>query len=197
MEVVVALTAMLMAAFLGEFAVAAPEDGERKAEQMVLFDFTASDAPWRIIDDGVMGGTSQGAWRVADGKGVFAGNLSLENNGGFSSVRSQSIDVDCTGGTAFRIRVKGDGRCYQFRVRTTEAFDGPIYRLHFDTIEDEWKEIELPLADFEASFRGRVLTGRPPLAGKDVVTVGFLLADKKAGPFRLEVDWIAMVKPSD
>lgn len=167
------------------------------AKAVTLFDFESDGEDWRIIDDGVMGGRSQGNWRVESAVGVFAGALSLENNGGFSSVRSQALRTPCGGATAFKLRVKGDGRRYQFRVRTTDAFDGPSYRLEFDTKAGEWTEIELPLADFVPSFRGRELTGQPPLTGDAVVTVGFLLADKRAGEFRLEVDWIRAILPRD
>lgn len=166
--------------------------GGAQMKMLVSFEETGQD--WRVIDDGVMGGRSQGSWRVEGGRGVFAGTLSLENNGGFSSVRSTPLTASCDGATAFCIRVRGDGRRYQFRVRTNKDFDGASYRSHFETVKDEWLEVELPLRAFEASFRGRVLLDYPPLAAEDVVTVGFLLADKQAGPFRLEVEWIGLLE---
>ncbi len=156
----------------------------------VLFNFEGDGRRWRVIDDGVMGGLSEGTWAVSQGLGVFSGMLSLENNGGFSSVRSDGVGPSCSGVTSFLIRVKGDGRSYQFRVRDSMAFDGASYRMTFDTEAGVWQEIVLPLEGFEASFRGRVLGDYPALAGEKVTTVGFLLADKQPGLFRLEVDWI-------
>jgi NADH dehydrogenase [ubiquinone] 1 alpha subcomplex assembly factor 1 len=43
------------------------------------------------------------------------------------------------------------------------------------------------------TFRGRVLSGEPPLDPAKVTSVGFLIADKQDGPFRLEVAWIKTV----
>ena len=163
---------------------------ESEMSMKSLFAFGNEEPAWRIIDDGVMGGLSRGEWMTAEGIGVFQGTLSLENNGGFSSVRSAPLAEAPGGATAFRLRVKGDGRTYQFRARTDANFDGVSYRAEFATRKGEWQEIMLPLADFAAVFRGRVLKDLPPLTGKEVVTVGFLLGDKVAGEFRLEVDWI-------
>ena len=56
----------------------------------LIFDFTTqSDIKnWNVIDDIVMGGKSSGSFKLnTDGYGVFKGNVSLENNGGFSSVK--------------------------------------------------------------------------------------------------------------
>jgi monofunctional biosynthetic peptidoglycan transglycosylase len=56
----------------------------------IVFDFsTASHAAgWQIVNDAVMGGVSDGEFRLAKGVAIFSGNISLENNGGFASVRS-------------------------------------------------------------------------------------------------------------
>jgi hypothetical protein len=44
---------------------------------------------WRIVNDGVMGGLSTSNVRINDeGKISFSGNVSLDNNGGFASLRS-------------------------------------------------------------------------------------------------------------
>lgn len=61
-----------------------------------LFNFTSSTdiKTWYIVDDVVMGGRSSGTFTLnEDGHGVFAGNVSLENNGGFSSVRDRKSVV--------------------------------------------------------------------------------------------------------
>ena len=43
---------------------------------------------WNIINDGVMGGLSEGKTWTTDDSVTFQGTVSLENNGGFSSYRS-------------------------------------------------------------------------------------------------------------
>jgi monofunctional biosynthetic peptidoglycan transglycosylase len=157
-----------------------------------IIEFTGDTAPWIIIDDGVMGGCSRGSWCVEGGKGVFSGDLSLENNGGFSSVRSSPISAISTAVTGVRTRVRGDGRGYQIRIRPDRNFDGVSYRAKFETRADEWQVINLDLTQFEAVYRGAVLNDYPALTGDRLTTVGFLLADKRSGSFRLEVDWFAL-----
>ncbi|HQV34897.1 MAG TPA: CIA30 family protein, partial [Flavobacterium sp.] len=86
----------------------------------LIYDFNKNSSPkdWRTIDDGVMGGLSQGKFSIdADGNGVFEGAVSLENNGGFSSVRYQSDKIKVTKVSKVRIRLKGDGKEYQFRIK--------------------------------------------------------------------------------
>ena len=57
---------------------------------MILFDFNIKSdiSNWKVVDDVVMGGRSNGNFELnKNGYGVFSGNVSLENNGGFSSLR--------------------------------------------------------------------------------------------------------------
>lgn len=166
-----------------------------KAETL-LFDFTATTnrSPWQIVNDDVMGGVSTSHWESASSSAVFQGNLSLDNNGGFASVRSSPLTQDLTGVEAFAIRVRGDGRRYKFTVRTDRSVDTVLYQTTFETQPGEWKEHLLPLKEFLPTFRGRVLTGEPPLDPARVASVGFLISDKQAGPFRLETAWIKVTK---
>jgi len=162
------------------------------AAEKTLFNFqTATNATvWQVVNDDVMGGVSSGSFRLTNGMAVFQGEVSLENNGGFASVRSLPARHDLGGADAFVVRVRGDGRLYKFTARTDVSFDGAIYRCDFATKNGVWEEHRLPLKDFVASFRGRVLTDVPPLNPAKVSSVGFLISDQQAGPFRLEVAWI-------
>jgi hypothetical protein len=92
-----------------------------------LMEFKESDADWRIINDTVMGGMSSSRFRILKGLAVFEGQVSLENNGGFASVRSQPGNDDLSKTRGLLLRVRGDGKSYSFRLRTTEAFDGISY----------------------------------------------------------------------
>ena len=76
--------------------------------------------PWRTVNDGVMGGVSQGQMVAIDSGLRFQGRLSLENNGGFASTR-RLFGGDLAGAGGVRLRVKGDGRRYQFRVRPLKS----------------------------------------------------------------------------
>ena len=58
----------------------------------MTFDFgtknSAASRDWRVINDGVMGGLSQGRALLTEESILFEGEISLENNGGFSSLKS-------------------------------------------------------------------------------------------------------------
>lgn len=157
-----------------------------------LFDFSAATnaSAWQIVNDDVMGGVSTSSFNVTNGVAVFRGEVSLKNNGGFASVRSSPARQNLAGLDAFVVRVRGDGRRYKFTVRTEAGFDTPIYQCAFTTRRGEWEEHRLPFTDFVPTFRGRVLTNMPPLDPASIVSVGFLISDNQAGPFKLEVAWI-------
>ena len=162
------------------------------AADKILFDFqTATNtAAWQVVNDDVMGGVSTSSFRLTNGAAVFQGEVSLENNGGFASVRSLPARHDLAGCDAFVIRVRGDGRRYKFTARTDRSFDSAIYQTVFTTKKGEWEEHRLPMKHFVPTFRGRVLSGEPPLDPAKVTSVGFLIADKQDGPFRLEIGWV-------
>ena len=158
----------------------------------LLFDFTQRDAfkSWRTVDDRVMGGVSRSRLFLADGFATFQGNLSLENNGGFASVRSPELDDTLEDVDKIRLKVRGDGRSYQLSIRTDRVFDGVRYRTSFETEADVWQEVVLSLEDFRPTWRGRRVPGAPELFAPDIRSFGFMVADKQAGQFRLDVEWL-------
>ncbi len=164
----------------------------------VLFDFqTADHLPWQVVNDDVMGGRSISRWLRTDGVAVFQGLVSLENNGGFASVRSLPDRHDLVGCEAFVLRVRGDGRRYKFTVRSERGVDGALYQSAFTTKRDEWEDHRLPLNGFVATYRGRVLPGEPPLNPGKVRSLGLLVSDQQEGPFRLEIAWIKATASAD
>ncbi|MEL6814719.1 MAG: CIA30 family protein [Cyanobacteria bacterium J06598_3] len=170
---------------------ARPNTKQQEGRVLTDFEEAAEGDRWRSVNDTVMGGISQSSFVVTSaGTGIFQGVTSLENNGGFSSVRRASDDVDFTGVEAIALRVKGDGRLYQLRLRTDDANGSISYRAEFATRAGEWLTVRFALADFEPVFRGRVLTDVGAIAPSDIQQIGFLIADKQSGEFTLETDWI-------
>ncbi len=166
------------------------------ASEKTVFDFQSpTSATWQVVNDDVMGGVSTSSFRITNGVAVFRGEVSLENNGGFASVRSLPARLDLGDADSFVIRVRGDGRRYKFTARMDQSFDSAIYQCAFTTKQGEWSEHALPVKDFVASFRGRVLTEVPPLNPAKVTSVGFLISDQQAGPFQLDVAWIKTLPP--
>lgn len=155
-----------------------------------LFDFGSGDSSWGSIDDRVMGGISQSRMSINEGVARFEGVVSLENNGGFASVRSPAERRDLSAFDGLVLRVRGDGNTYGVRLRTTAAFDGVSYQADIAPRAGEWIEVMLPFDAFRAVFRGRPVPGHSPLDPRRIQTVGFIIARKQAGPFLLETAWI-------
>lgn len=165
--------------------------GHMLANQSII-DFSDNDRTgWRVVNDGVMGGVSSGDIRRTDrGTGVFSGVLSLENDGGFASVRAAVGRRDLSAFAGLEIRVLGDGRSYQLRLRTDDRFDGIAYRAVFETRDDEWIMTTIPFGRFEPTFRGRTPVDAPPLDPSRIHQIGFLIADRTPGAFSLEIDFV-------
>ncbi|ALO45595.1 CIA30 family protein [Pseudohongiella spirulinae] len=162
------------------------------SETKTLIDFSdpADVAPWHAINDGVMGGRSSSAPQIANGCLRFSGSISLENNGGFASIRSQQR-LDLSHASGVLLRVLGDGRRYQFRLYTDADYQGSkvAYSVSFDTLSKRWLELPLAFKELKPVFRGRTLSG-PTFNPAAVEQIGFLLADKCEGPFHLSVAWV-------
>lgn len=81
-----------------------------------------------------MGGISRSVFeQFGPGIARFRGNVSLENFGGFASVRTPPREWDTAGATAFLLRVRGDG------------FDGIQYQQRFAAVAGEWTDVHLPV----------------------------------------------------
>ena len=152
-----------------------------------LYDFSSryNKGDWVIVNDDVMGGRSTSQFLVNDdGHAVFKGNVSLENNGGFASVRYRPEPVQLQS-YVLHIRLKGDGKKYQFRIKS-KRWDRHTYVFNFKTT-GEWETISIPLKNMYPSFRGMTLD-MPNYCAEQIAEMGFLIANYKAESFRLEID---------
>lgn len=125
-----------------------------------LLDFTGADAAkeWQAVNDGVMGGVSEGKFKITDKKTLeFFGTLSLENNGGFASVRTKAKKLGLEKGDTLVARVRGDGREYSMNLHVPKPLAAFSYRATLQTKKDEWIEVTLPLDKFVATSFGRVV----------------------------------------
>jgi len=163
----------------------------------VLFDFTGADAvkEWQSVSDSVMGGVSEGKFKITDKKMLeFFGTLSLENNGGFASVRTNAKKLGLEKGDTLIAKVRGDGREYSFNLYLDKPLMAFSYRAAIPTKKDEWIEVKLPLDKFEATSFGRVVKDAGAVKPEEVNALGFMLADKKAGAFKMEIEWIRVAR---
>lgn len=162
-------------------------------QKKMLFDFnsTADINSWKTVNDVVMGGVSTSQVVIdADGHGKFSGNVSTANNGGFASVRHQLNTLDISGHSTVKIRLKGDGKNYQFRIKKNSS-DYYSYITTFPT-SGSWQTISIPLKEMYPSFRGRKLN-MPNFKSTSLEEIAFLIANKKNEPFELLIDKIEII----
>ena len=181
------IQSMVILLIFGGMMLAADDEKDR-----VLFSFEEKNAAqqWQSVNDGVMGGRSDGSMKITDNKTMeFIGTLSLENNGGFASVRTRPSKLGLKKNDTLVARVRGDGREYTFNLYTQSRSTAFSYRTNFQTKKNEWVEVELPLDKFIATSFGQVVQNQP-LDADAISGLGILLGDKKAGTFKLELEWI-------
>ena len=158
----------------------------------VIFDFNKKSdiQDWIIIDDVVMGGKSSGTFKLnAEGVGVFQGSISLENNGGFSSLHYKFEKERIKEYTKIIIKLRGDGKKYQFRVKSNSS-DYYSYIAPFST-SGEWQEIEISLKDMYPSYRGRRLE-QSNFSSEYIEEIVFLIGNKNKEQFKLLIDKIEL-----
>jgi len=157
----------------------------------ILFDFTQPEArPWLSIDDMVMGGVSNSAMRIENGRAVFAGVVSLDFGGGFASVRSNPGSWDLIAFTGIEALLRGDGRRYKLVLKSDAGLDGVNWQASFQTRCDERQMIRIPFQDLVPVYRGSRISNAPPFDAGRIATFGFHISDKQAGSFRLEIERI-------
>lgn len=156
------------------------------------FDDPATVEPWRPLDDRVMGGRSRSSavWSP-EAALVFAGELSLEQGGGFASLRAEVEPMDLRGTSGLLLVARGDGRDYRLNLRdralAQRADEGTQFRATFRAEPGGWQRCWLPWSAFAATRRGRLLPGVAPLSLDAIVSVGLMTAFREPGPFRLEL----------
>ncbi|XOV88150.1 MAG: CIA30 family protein [Pseudomonadota bacterium] len=155
---------------------------------LTSFDNATPDLGWRVVNDNVMGGRSEGSFSIKDGILSFAGRTNTDG-GGFSSIRALPSRLDMGGSLGIALRVRGDGRTYTFRLETTRSV---AYWAEFRTSGGDWETVNIPYDRFIPRWRGRVLAA-PLVDPAEVVSLGIMIYDGKDGEFRLDVDWIGTV----
>ena len=135
-----------------------------------------------IVNDGVMGGVSQSSLRQDVDGMFFEGVVSLENNGGFASMRSS---VRFPQGTQLiELIAKGDGKRYKLVLRT-ELAPRVTYVADFIALPT-WQTYRFNLSQFKSTFRGRDVNA-PALSFSDVIDFGILISNTQAGSFAIQL----------
>ena len=155
-----------------------------------IFDFNSKSNinSWQIVNDVVMGGKSSSTITInKDGHGQFSGTVSIENNGGFSSVRHAFKSVSVKKISKICVLIKGDGKDYQLRIK--DSFKNYFSYINTFSTSGKWQLIEIPLINMYPSFRGRKLT-KPNFYQDAIEEITFLIANNKNEKFQLIIDKI-------
>jgi hypothetical protein len=156
---------------------------------VVLTDFAPDgvDFGWYVLNDGVMGGRSEGDFEQHPGQLLFAGNTNTRG-GGFSSIRSGDLQLDLSNDAGVRLKVRGDGRRYTWRLTTAARWRGrPVaYWADFDTEDGAWTTVDIAFSEFVPKFRGYRLDG-PTLDTSRITGMGLMIYDDQDGPFEIRL----------
>jgi hypothetical protein len=177
------------------------------ATALQLFDFTQPNldlqATWGAVDDVVMGGVSESGIRLLSGYALFSGNVSIDNSGGFASVRTRNFDpsLDLSNYRGIELRVKGDGQRYKIFIRTEATWDGLGYAYSFDTEPQEWTTVRVPFRDLVPIFRAKTVKDAQPIDLSQIRSLQLMLSkfeyDRQLNPhfspglFSLQIESIS------
>ena len=179
-----------LACFATELAASNLNNDSPKLHIVEDFEGENATSGWMTVNDNVMGGRSKGGFSIKRGKLLFSGSTNT-NGGGFSSIRMKPNQLALAGKEGIIIRFKGDGRTYKFDVRMGRS--SVAHRADFKTDSNAkgWQTVRIPFKDLSASWRGmRLSRDKYGLDLERISSVGFMIYDKKDGPFQFSVDWI-------
>ena len=148
---------------------------------------------WRIVNDGVMGGLSSSQLKENENSVLFNGNTSLENNGGFASMRTLFEKGSLSDCKTMTIRYKSNSinRTFGLSLKDSQRYYIPYYQHKFSPKTTDWEEITVNLKDFKHIRISQIIGNEMPLDYlKDVYNIALIVSDKKAGNFDIEIDYI-------
>jgi monofunctional biosynthetic peptidoglycan transglycosylase len=162
-----------------------------------IFAFGEREPGWYTVDDNVMGGVSNSTVEITDREILsFSGNMSLENNGGFSSARSEWTAIDLTNADGMLLRVLGDGKMYRLRIYSESTGNNIAYNAIFETTPENWKLVYIPFSSMVPTYFGYI-ADVGSLDTSKIRSFGFMLSDKQPGDFDLQVDWMRAISEED
>ena len=166
----------------------------QSSENIMLLNSTImkTENRWRIVNDGVMGGLSSSKAIVKDDKIIFSGNVSLENNGGFASLRSPVKDYNFEKFTGLEVKIKGDGKRYSISMKETTYFSGYFFTSTFETKKDEWITVKLPFNQFSFYYFGRETNSNKKIPLNNIKEISLLIGDKQEGSFNAEIEYLGL-----
>lgn len=160
----------------------------------LTFDFgTSCDNcdDWFVVLDGVMGGLSRGKAEQTAASIIFRGSVSLENNGGFASMRTPYQEYDLSEYKTVTVRYRSTGQDFALTLNKHKRFWRPQYKTNLPMTGGAWKTLTCNLTDFGTYRMGEKMEGHPDKDDlSEIIRLGFISNTKAATQFELEVDKI-------
>jgi len=153
------------------------------------------DLPWVPLNDGVMGGMSEGTVTWQDSSFRWKGQTRLENNGGFASLRSPWGEQDLRGLQRLEVTCRGTGGPFKVTLETSQRWWMPYAYATLD-VSEEWQTIEVDVKDFQWSQAqmGDLRTVDPQSDFQNILRMGWMKYDGTAQAFDLEVGQMRWVQ---
>jgi hypothetical protein len=159
-------------------------------ECVVIEDFAGGSPklPWFTVNDGVMGGRSQGSVSLQADMLVHAGVLNT-NGGGFSYAGARLQANMLVGYNRLQVRLNTFGR--QYAVNFGDARNRRISHQASIPLGSAgvWQEVFIEFDQTVPTIFSRQVNSAP-FAANAIEELNFILADGINGPFRMEIDWI-------
>lgn len=159
-----------------------------------LTDFTADDTGrWFVVNDGVMGGRSDGGGFIDGSVLRFEGEV-VTDGGGFTSARLQLEGDELVDTTRIEMRMRPDGRTYGLTLEDAAQFRGRFVSHRADLEAgpidaDGWATAVVEYEELVPSVFG-VLVDAPAFDPGTAREFGIIIADGIDGEFVLDIDWI-------
>lgn len=146
---------------------------------------------WFSITDRVMGGRSDTRLTQTTDSMVLDGVVSLKNNGGFVSCRSEAQRFNLDAYSRVHIKYRSKGQKIAFTLHPNDRYYLPKYKVFLEETDMEWREVSLSWNNFQQTVMGDI-TGKKITESilDQIIRIGFITTEKKEGAFTFEVDSI-------
>jgi hypothetical protein len=167
--------------------------------QSSIIDFGNSaekNQEWILLSDNIMGGVTKSKIEYTNNSVLLSGNISLDNYGGFSSIKTKYKSVDLSKYIGIKIKFKSTNQKFAFTLEDNQNWTQPNYKREFYPKKDNtWEEVVIYFKDFQEIVIGEP-TGNMMKSKslKYIVRMGIMTYEKKEGPFSLEVDYVEFIK---
>jgi monofunctional biosynthetic peptidoglycan transglycosylase len=167
--------------------------------QSSIIDFGNSaekNQEWVLLSDNIMGGITKSKIEYTDNSVLLSGNISLDNYGGFSSIKTKYKSFDLSMFTGIKIKFKSSKQRFVFTLEDDRNWTQPNYINEFSSKKDDtWEEVTIYFKDFKEIVIGEPTGNMMKTKSlNNIVRLGIMTHEKKEGPFSLEVDYIAFIK---